>query len=223
MESLGQIKLSITSNQNLRALAYQNPVNASVIRENSPIKDKTLNPLRESFTREMTLPNLQNPYSMSFAREPSFQPPSALSQTQQQIQFRFNEVNLDLTDKEDDELKLKHLKNLSDLDSLISTLKRDKLGGNEPRQRDEEEQKLPFPYQPNNPFGFTVGHNQSQDLKSQLNNFSQKFTTNPFQQQFQGSLGGAVLEQDHENSEFDRENEERDRIDHQNVFQHDKG
>ena len=45
--------------------------------------------------------------------------------------YSFNQTAQDLTSQQDDDLKLKHTQNMSDLDKLINTLKKGKFEGEE--------------------------------------------------------------------------------------------
>ncbi len=64
-ESLGQIKLGITTNANLKRLTSLNLEQRTIVKQNSPLKSKD-----ERISSGQSLSNNANPFSyMSFARE----------------------------------------------------------------------------------------------------------------------------------------------------------
>ena len=94
IESLGQIKLGITTNANLKRAASQNPVTLATVKENSPLRH------RSNFAPSNVIS------------------PVRQSQTRQNIEMSFNRTGLELLNKPEADLKNTLMEKMSELDEL---------------------------------------------------------------------------------------------------------
>ena len=98
-ESLGQIKLGITTNTNFRGIIAQNPQAIATVRENSPVNQRPKLVLN------------------------TFSPMRGQSHTMQNLEYSFKQTGLELLDKPEAELKNTLYERMSELDEITRSMR----------------------------------------------------------------------------------------------------
>ncbi|CDW78943.1 c2 domain-containing protein 3 [Stylonychia lemnae] len=229
IESLGQIKLSVSTTSNLKQIAYQVPSQKTIIKQNSPVKER----LNQS---QMNMSLVRQSQDNVFGTQ-NYQP-QILSQTQQKLMYSFNQISQDLTQQQDDDLKLKHTQNMSELDKLITSLKRGKLEQEEEQPRFHrqvrdnllhrvETQNAPNSNSVNSnqmynylneedDLRVTRGYNQSYQMTQEFSKVTQTMKDQQAIAHKLNQIRNVVQEMENEGSEFDRDEEIKN--EKENVF-----
>lgn len=155
MESLGQIKLSITSNINIKRTTNANPLTRSIARENSPL-NKPRNVYDDEVLGSRSI-ELRNFNSNEYGPQ--------TNQTTQKLEYSFNQVSLALQNRADSDIKNVLSEKMNELDLLHKSL----------LLKARNSSQSPQPLDRNNTnqdFRMTMGHGQSVELRNSFQPFA---------------------------------------------------
>ena len=145
-ESLGQIKLGITTNTNFRGIIAQNPQAIATVRENSPVNQRPKLVLN------------------------TFSPMRGQSHTMQNLEYSFKQTGLELLDKPEAELKNTLYERMSELDEITRSMRLRVFNDDTNNYNDDGPANPRDMFQ--NDFQMRIGHGQESTLRSSFQPFN---------------------------------------------------